>query len=366
MAIVVAGMEITLEVRIMEFAQRSLTGRWSTLLTGMTLCLAMGTAAIAQNSPYKLEQTWKLGGDGGWDYLTVDSHAHLLYIARANRVMVVDITSGKETGEITGLKGVHGIALDPEGKYGYISDGAANEVRVFDRSNRQSVASIQAGTNPDSILFEPTTRSLYAFNGRSKNATVINTKSNKAIATITLPGKPEFSVTDGHGTVFVNIEDTNELVRIDAKSNTVTATWKLASCDSPSGLAFDIAHKRLFSVCDNKQMIVTNSDSGETVATPAIGNGPDAAGFDPKNNLAFSSNGDGTLTVVNADLSQNYSVLQTLTTQKSARTMALDPATGRIYLVAAEFGPRPTATPENPKPRPPVLPGTFSVLVVSR
>jgi YVTN family beta-propeller protein len=354
-----------MEVSMMQFSQRSSAKRWSTLLAGITLGLAVGTAA-GQDGPYKLEQTWKLGGEGGWDYLTVDSPAHLLYIARANRVMVVDTSSGKETGEITGLKGVHGVALDPDGKYGYISDGAANQVRVFDRSNRQLAATIPTGTNPDSILFEPSTRTVYAFNGRSKNATVIDTKNNKVIATIPLPGKPEFSATDGKGTVFVNIEDTNELVRIDANTRKVTATWKLASCDSPSGLAFDIAHKRLFSVCDNKQMIVTDSDSGNTVATPAIGNGPDAAGFDPNNKLAFSSNGDGTLTVVNADPSQQYPVVQTLTTQKSARTMAVDPATGRLYLVAAEFGPRPAATPENPKPRPPVLPGTFAVLVVGR
>lgn len=338
---------------------------WTRFISGAILGLAIGTAA-AQTGAYSLQQTWKLGGDGGWDYLTMDSAAHLLYIARANRVMVVDTNSGKKVTEITGLQGVHGIALDPQGKYGYISDGAAGEVRVFDRSSRKIVASIQAGSNPDAILFEPAVRNVYAFNGRSKNATVIDVSNNKVIDTIPLPGKPEFAVTDGQGTIFVNIEDKNQLARIDAKTRKLTATWDLTSCDSPSGLAFDIAHKRLFSVCDNKKMIVTDSETGKIVATPAIGERPDAAKFDPNRSVAFSSNGEGTLTIVNADPSQNYPVVQTLQTQKSARTMAVDPATGRVYLAAAQIGPRPAATPENPRPRPKIAPDSFVILVVGR
>lgn len=350
---------------MMQRSQRMPRTGLSKLISGTLLSLAIGTA-VAQVGTYSVQQTWKLGGDGGWDYLTMDSPAHLLYIGRANRVMVVDTTSGKEVAEITGLQGVHGVALDTRGKYGYISDGAAGQVRVFDRASRKIVASIQAGSNPDAILFEPVTQSVFAFNGRSKNATAIDAASNKVIDTIPLPGKPEFAETDGKGTIFVNIEDKNQLVRIDAKTRKATATWDLTSCESPSGLAFDIGHQRLFSVCDNKKMIVTDSETGKIVATPTIGEGPDAAKFDPQRNVVFSSNGEGTLTIINADPSQNYPVLQTLQTQKSARTMAVDPATGRIYLAAAEMGPRPAPTPENPRPRPRITPGSFAILVVGR
>lgn len=336
---------------------------WRHLIAGMAFSI-IAVAVFAQTTSYRVQQTWKLGGDGGWDYLVVDSPEHLLYIARANRVMVVDLTSGKQAGEIPGLLGIHGIAFDTQGKYGYISDGAATKVRVFDRTTRKLVTSVATGLNPDAILFEPVTQSVFTFNGRSKNSTVIDAKKNRVIDTIALPGKPEFAVTDGQGTIFVNIEDTNQLLRIDARARKVTAEWKLNDCESPTGLAFDVGHKRLFSVCGNQKMIVTDADTGSSIATPAIGNGPDAAAFDASHNLAFSSNGDGTLTIVDADPTRKYDVLQTVSTQKSARTMALDPATGLLYLVAAQMGPRPPATPENQKPRPRILPGSFSVLVV--
>lgn len=320
--------------------------------------------ALLAEGPYHVQDKWKVGGEGGWDYLAVDPQSNLLYITRGNHVMVVDTTAGKAVADITGLKGTHGVAFDTNGKDGYISDGAGNAVAVFDRKSNKITQTIPAGTNPDGILFEPVTRTVWAFNGRSKNATVIDAKTKQVVATVPLPGKPEFPVADGKGSVFVNIEDKNEIIHLDAKAHSQLAEWPV--CESPSGHAIDVAHNRLFAVCDGKKMSVVDAGNGKVVATPEIGDGPDAAGFDPNTGNAFSSNGDGTLTVVHQDSPDTYSVVENLETQKSARTMALDPKTGKIYLVAAEFGPRPAATPENPRPRPSVVPGSFVVIVVSK
>lgn len=337
--------------------------------TCLAACCVLPLAAIgpaaAQSGPYKVEASWKIGGEGGWDYITADPHAHLLYIDHGPRVDIVDTKTGKAVGAITDLQGTHGVALDDAGKYGYISDGRANAVVVFDRHTFKTVATIPAGTNPDGIVFEPVTKTVWAFNGRSGNVTVIDTKTRKVAATIALPGKPEFPVADGKGVVFDNIESKNSIARLDAKTLQLTATWPLTDCESPSGLAIDRVHRRLFSVCHNNKMAVTDADSGKTLANPTIGDGPDAAGYDPAHRLAFSSNGDGTLTVVNT-ASDKFDVLQNVTTQRGARTMSVDTATGRIYLVTAEFGPRPAATAENPRPRPAIVPGSFTVVVVGR
>jgi YVTN family beta-propeller protein len=331
------------------------------LFAGVALSLLSTQSAEAQK-PYKILDKWTIGGEGGWDYLLADPSAHRLYVTHGGRVEVIDLNTGKSVGAITGLKGTHGVALDDDGKFGYISDGGANSVIVFDRGNLATVATIPAGTNPDGILFEPTTKTVWAFNGRSKNVTVIDTSSRKVIATVALPGKPEFPTADGKGNVYDNIEDQNLIVRLDAKSPKVTASWPLAGCESPSGMAIDRTGGRLFSVCDGKKMAVVDFSNGKVLATPTIGDGPDAAAFDPRTKLAFSSNGDGTLSVVAADAS-GYKTIQTLPTQARARTMALDPSTGKIYLVTAQFGPAPAATAENPRPRPAVLPNTFTILV---
>lgn len=335
----------------------------SSLLAGVLLCsFAAPSAAFAQG-PYHVMTQWKLGGDGGWDYLTADPAAHRLYITHGPRVEVVDTDSGKAVGAITGLQGTHGVALDEAGKYGYISDGRGNAVVVFDRTTLKTVTTIPAGTNPDGIVYEPVTKTVWAFNGRSNNVTVIDTNEKKVVATIALPGKPEFPVADGKGMIFDNIEDKNEIVRLDAAGKKMTAEWP--ACDSPSGLAIDTAARHLFAVCDGKKMAVVSADSGKIVASPEIGDGPDAAGFDAKNKLAFSSNGDGTLTVVDAS-KPDFPIVQNLTTQKGARTMAFDSANGHVYLATAEFGPRPAATAAMPHPRPSVLPGSFTVMVVGR
>ena len=278
---------------------------------------------------------------------------------------VLDTDSGKVVGSITGLKGTHGVALDDTGKYGYVSDGGANVVVVFDRVSLATVASIPAGTNPDGIVFEPITKTVWAFNGRSSNASVIDTAERKVVATIPLDGKPEFPVADGKGTVFANIESKNEIVRFDAAAKKITATWPLANCESPSGLAIDPAGRRLFAVCDGGKMAVVDANSGKTLANPSIGDGPDAARYDSTRKLAFSSNGGGTLTIIDAG-KDSYPVLQNLDTQRGARTMTLDTATGRIYLATATFGERPAPTAENPRPRPAIVPGSFTILVVGQ
>ena len=324
--------------------------------------VSLATLCAAQN--YHVTEHWKVGGQGGWDYLLSDDAAHRLYITHNSRVEVVDSTTGKPVGAITGLKSTHGVALNPDGKIGYISDGAGNAIVVFNRADFSVQATVTAGTNPDGVTFEPTTKTVWAFNGRSKNISVLDTTSNTVVATLPLPGKPEFPQADGHGSVFVNMEDQNEILKLDAASRKEVATWPLPGCDSPSGMAIDRDHHRLFSVCDGGKMAIVDYESGKVLGLAAIGDSPDAAGFDPKRELAFSSNGgDGTLTIVQAG-KPGFPVLQTLKTEKGARTMGFDTSTGRIYLVTAQFGPPPAPTDAMPHPRPSIVPDTFEILVV--
>ena len=333
-------------------------------LFAVVIALASLAAAHPASAQYRVLDRWKLEDAGGWDYLLIDSPAHRLYITRGDHVDVVDATSGKLTGTISGLHGTHGVALNPDGKLGYISDGGGNAVVVFDRATLATVATIPVGTNPDCIIWEPATQTVWTFNGRSHDISVIDPTTQKVVATIPVPGKPEFAVADGKGTIFNNIEDKNEVIRIDANARKVTAEWP-AGCDSPSGLALDNEDHRLFAVCDGKKMGVIDANTGKTIANAAIGDGPDAAAWSAARKLAFASCGEGVLSVVDAG-SAEYKTIQTLATQRSARTMTYDPATDRVYTVAAEFGPRPAATPENPRPRPPMIPGTFTILVVGR
>ena len=336
--------------------------RFSGLAALMVVGIGVGTVCAQQ--PYKVLDHWKIGGTGGWDYLLADPTAHLLYVTHGPRVEVIDTDAGKVVGAITGLKGTHGVALDDEGKFGYISDGGSNAVVVFDRKTFKIVATVPAGTNPDGIVFDSSTKTVWAFNGRSSNVTVIDAATNQVVATIAVPGKPEFPAADGRGSVYDNIESLNEIVRFDAKSKTLTATWKLTDCESPSGLAMDREHRRLFAVCDGKKMAVVDADTGKQIATAPIGDGPDAAGFSEKHQLAYSSNGEGTLTVV--DAAHGFKALQDLPTQKGARTMAYDSATDRVYVVTAQTGPRPAPTAEVPRPRPAIVPDTFTVIVIGR
>ena len=290
----------------------------------------------------------------------------LLYVTHGDHVAVVDTQAGKQVADITGLHGTHGVVFSTDGVHGYITDGGANQVAEFNRQDEHDREDDCGGTGPDGEVFDPYTKTVWAFNGRSHDATVIDTTTNTVVATVALPGKPEFPVSDGAGFVYDNIEDKSEIVKLDAKAHTVAATWPVAPCEEPSGLAIDREHRRLFAVCHNQMMAVVDADSGKVVATPAIGDGPDAARFSSAGQYAFSSNGAGTLTVVHEDSPDHYSVVQNLDTKRGARTMAMDPDGSHLYLVTAEFGPRPEPTAENPRPRPTIVPGSFEVVVVSR
>jgi YVTN family beta-propeller protein len=274
-------------------------------------------------------------------------------------------------GDIPDTPGVHGIALAPELNKGFISNGRENTVSIFDLKTLKVSEKVKlTAENPDAILYDPSTKRVFTFNGRSKDASVIDAESGKVLGTVPIGSKPEFGVADGTGTVFVNDENKGEVVVIDGKAMTVKSRWPLstatASCEEPSGLALDNKNHRLFSVCGNKKMVVMDSQSGKVVATLPTGDGTDAAGFDPGTGLAFASNGEGTLTVVHEDSPDKFSVVEDVPTAPRARTMALDPKTHKIYLVTAQFGPAPAATAEQPRPRAPMLPNSFAVLVYGK
>jgi DNA-binding beta-propeller fold protein YncE len=337
----------------------------SAIAATLLLSLFAATTPLSAQQPYKVLDKWKIGGDGSWDYLLADPPAHRLYITRGPQVLGLDTATGKQVGVIAGLHGTHGIALDTDGKFGYISDGGGNAVVVFDRASLATVATIPTGgQGPDGIVFEPVTQTVWAFEGHSHDAAVIDAATRKVLALIPLPGKPEFPAVDGKGQVFDNIEDKSEIVRLDARTRTLTATWPVTGCEGPSGLAIDAKGARLFPVCD-KHMAVVDANTGIVIATPTIGDGPDAAGWSAARKLAFASCGEGVLSVIDAS-KPGYPTIETLPTQRGARTMAYDSATDRVYLVTADFGPRPDPTPENPRPRPTILPGSFTVIVVGR
>lgn len=333
---------------------------------GAVLLCSAGALCAKDDPRYSLIARWRLGGTGGWDYVTADPAARRLYVSRSDRVVVLDLDDGKPVGEIAHTDGVHGIAIAPELGRGFTSNGRANSVTAFDTSTLASLGEIHLddAQNPDAILYEPKTRRVFTFNGRSANASAIDAKTFTVTGTIGLGGKPEFAVADARGRIFVNIQDRHEIAVIDAAAGKVVATWPIKSCDNPTGLALDDEHHRLFSVCQNNSMIVTDSSDGHEVARLPIGAGPDGAAFDAQRGLVFSSNGEGTLTIVHEDDPRHFRVVDNVATQKSARTLALDPKTHRLFLAAAELGPAPPATPEQPHPRQPMVPDSFAILVV--
>jgi len=280
-------------------------------------------------------------------------------------VVVVDVDTEKVVGDIPDTTGVHGIAIAPKLNHGYTSNGRANNVTVFDLKTLKTLSQIPAGKNPDAILYEPVSNHLFTFNGSSKDATAIDAATEKVIATIPLGGKPEFAVDDGKGNIYVNIEDTHEMAVIDAKTPAVTKRYVLEGCEDPSGLAIDVAHRRLFSVCANKVMVISDSDTGKVIATVPIGEGADGAAFDAGRGLAFSSNGEGTLTVVKENKGK-YEVVENAATQRGARTMTVDLKTHKLYLPTAAYGPAPAPTTQQPKPRAPILPDSFTLLVAGQ
>ncbi len=333
------------------------------------LSLALAATSFAAAGPgYKVKTTYKVGGDGGWDYLTADGSARRLYISRGTHVIVLDLDSGKNVGDIPDTPGVHGIALAPELGKGFTSNGREGTVTIFDIKTLAPIgAKVKVGENPDAILYDPFTKRVFTFNGHSQDSTAIDATDGKVLGTIKLDGKPEFAASDAKGGIWINIEDKSELVAIDPAKLEIKSKWPLAPCTEPSGLAIDRKNRRLFVGCDNKMMAVVDADSGKVLATPPIGEGVDATGFDPETGLAFASCGqDGVLTVVKEDSPGKFSVAETVPTEKGARTMALDEKTHNVYVVTAKFGPRPAPTADNPHPRPPILPDSFVVLVVGK
>jgi len=337
------------------------------LLICLVALALLSQFASAQGSGYKVLEKVKLGGEGGWDYLTADPRTGYLFISRGTHVQVMDMEKKALVGDIPNTIGVHGIALAHEFSKGYISDGRDTSVTVFDLKTLKTLKVIKIkGIGPDAILYDRTSKRVFTFNGRSSDATAIDAATDMVVGTVALGGKPEFSQADGNGKVFTNIEDKSEIVAFDAKTLSVLARWPIAPGEEASGMAIDREHHRLFSVCSNKLMVVLNYETGAVVAKVPIGQGPDAAAFDPETHLAFSSNGEGTLTVVRQDNPDTYTVIDSVKTQPRSRTMALNRKNHCVYLGAAEFDKAPEATPENPRPRPPMVKDSFSILIVGR
>jgi DNA-binding beta-propeller fold protein YncE len=329
-------------------------------------CLIFGVSAHASDYGYHVIKRLKVGGEGGWDYLTVDGPARRLYVSRSTHVMVMDLDSDKVVGDIPDTSGVHGIAIASDLNRGYTSNGKADTSTIFDLKTLNILGQVKTGANPDAIVYDPASKRVFTFNGRSHDATVFDALSGKIVRTIALGGKPEFAVADGKGLVYVNIEDTGEVVEIDGLNARELRRFSLKPCDEPAGMGLDSEHGRVFSGCHNRIMTVLDTKAGKLIASLPIGEHVDGNGFDPGTGLAFSSNGDGTLTVA-AEVSPGaFEVVETVATQFGSRTMAVDPLTHNIYLPAARFLPARQSPQPGPKPRPEMIEGSFEILVVGK
>lgn len=328
------------------------------------LILTLGATALlgAQSSSiYRITHTYLLGGDGGWDYIVPDPASHRLFIARQNRLMVVDEDSGKLLGQVSGIKGAHGTAVADGTGHGFATSGNDQSVVMFDLKTLDSVGRIPAAEDADAILFDSASQRVFTLNGDANSSTVIDPRTGTLITNIPLGGKPEYGVSAGDGKVYANLTDKSEVVEIDAKSATVSRRWSTAPCKQPVSMAIDTAHHRLFSGCRSGVMGVSDYQSGKVVATVPIGTGVDGAGFDPASGDVFASNANGVLTIIHQDNSDSYRVVQNLQTPQGSRNMGLDPSNHRVFVVSAEFGPVPAGS-----RRGPVMPGTFSLMVIER
>lgn len=334
-------------------------------LSASTVLLWPLQDAAAENAGYHVTREIPIAGDGGWDLLSLDPRRSRLYVTHGNRVQVLDTLSLSPVGEIPDTPGAHGVAIADDLGRGYVTAGQAGTIVAFDLDSLQVREAVQAtGEGPDTILYDSFTKRVFSFNGRGRNVTAIDAARNAVIGTIALDAKPEFAVSDGAGRLYVNLEDTDSIAVIDARKLAVRNVWRIAGCEGPTGLAIDRAHRRLFAMCSNKTMVVVDSRSGSAVASLPIGARVDGAEFDPGLGLAFASAGDGTLTVVREETPDKFSVAQTVTTRRGARTMVLEAQSHRLYLVTAAFGPAPAPTAEQPHPHPAVLPDSFVLLVV--
>jgi WD40 repeat protein len=336
-------------------------------LFGLIALGMLGLTALpagAADVSYKLLKEIPIGGEGGWDYLSVDQDARRLYVSHATKVEVIDIDKDVVVGQIADTPGVHGIAIAPKLGLGFTSNGRENKASIFDVKTLKTTAKVDTGLNPDAILYDEGSKKVYTFNGRANSATVFDPKTGEVVATIPLPGKPEFARASARARrIYCNLEDKSEVAVIDTRANKVVSTWPLAPGEEPSGLAYDAANKRLFLGCGNKLMVMMDSETGKVVANVPIGQGVDATKFDPGTQLAFCSCGDGTVTIAHEDSPDKLTVVQTLKTEPRARTMALDLNTHRIYLASAKFGAAPEQSSGGKKQRPSMVPGTFKVLV---
>jgi len=339
--------------------------------SGLLAAVTLVAAAATQPSPdapkpsgpltqYRYLAEVRLAGDGGWDYLSIDAVARRLYVAHGDHVDVLDIDHNTAVGRIDDTPGVHGIAIAREINRGFISDGQSSQASIVDLQSLATIARTTTGAGPDAIVYEPTGNEVYTFNGRDLSATVFKARTGEMVASIALPGKPEFAVADpATGRIYDNIEDKNLLVAIDVHTHAIVNRWPLAPCESPSGIGIDAAHHRLFVGCHNQRMLMIDAGSGRVVDSVPIGAGVDANAFDPGTQLAFSANGEGTVTIAHEDTPEKLSVLQTLRTQPGARTLALDPRTHNIYLATADRVP--AADPSSGRPA--IVPGSFRILI---
>jgi len=329
----------------------------------------LALALLVQTPPtsYHVVGRISLPGEGGWDYLSVDTAAHRLYVSRGTHIAVIDLDHDSIVGDIPNTNGVHGVAFVRDLNRGFTSNGRDTTVTIFDLKTLAQVAVVKVtGRNPDAIMYDPLSRRVFTFNGGGANATAIDPQTGTVVGTLDLGGKPEAAVADGRGHIYVNIEDKSELVAFDPKTLKVQGRWSLAPCEEPSGLAMDRKTRRLFSVCSNGLMAVVDPDRGKVVKTLPIGNGVDGAAFDATSGLAVSSNGEGSMTFVHEESPDSFRVVATVPTQRGGRTIALDERTHRLYTVAAQFGEAPAPTPERPRPRPPIIPGSVVVVVLDQ
>ena len=334
-----------------------------TTLSAFLFCVAVFSHAAAKPgaSGYHVIKTVPVPGDEGWDYVYVDSDARRVYISHGTHVVVMNADTYAIEGDIPDTQGVHGIAVASDLGRGFISAGRANTAVIFDLKNLKTLGTAKTDANPDAIVYDPASKRVFTFNGRGKNSTAINAADGSVAGTIPLADKPEFAVADGKGAIFVNGEDTSNLIALDSQSLKETHRWPLAPCKSPSGLAADLKTRRLMAVCDDKVSSIVDADSGKVVANPAICEGPDAAAFDPSSNYFFASCGDGNLTVIHEDSPDAYTVVENVPTKKTARTMGLDLKTHKIFLPSAEFDP-----PAPGERRGKMKPGSFAIIVVGK
>ncbi|MGD0929324.1 MAG: YncE family protein [Candidatus Korobacteraceae bacterium] len=330
------------------------------LIAIVVAALVLTAVPASAQKQFKVSERVKLGGEGGWDYLTYDQDGQRLFITRGSHVMVVDTKTLKVAGDIPDLSGIHGVALAPELNRGFVSNGGDDTVTIFDLKTLNKLNSVKVGTRPDAILYDPFSKRLFTFNARSQDSTVIDAAGAKVVGTVPLGGKPEFPASDGKGKLYVNIEDKGQIAEIDVTKLTVLKTWSIAPCEEPSALAFDVKNHRLFAGCGNKMMSVVDSDSGRVVTTVPIGEGVDAGRFNPNTQQVFMSCGEGVLTVIHEDSPDKYTVSQNLTTFSGARTMALDKEGNVVYLVTAQREDKPVA----PGQRPAMVPGSLELIVV--